>query len=67
MKWIVWGLVLVLPGGCLLYALGWLILRRQGYRWRGVPPVYDGKEPFAQWAKKMERARRLQAHEDRVD
>lgn len=61
MRWIQWGwLILLLPGGLLVYFVGWLILHSEGYRWHGAPTVYDGKESYAEWEKKMERARRLQ-------
>ena len=64
MKYAMWGLILLVSGGAVSYLLGWLILRHQGYRWRGIPPVYDSKEPYEQWAAKMEHARRLQAKEE---
>ena len=47
-----------------LYMIGCLILRRERYQWRGVSPVYNGKEPYTKWAEKMEHARRIQAKEE---
>ena len=66
--WIYLALAILIPGGLLLYIVGmWLV----GMSWRDLrgiltnadatPLVYDGKEPFEQWATKMERARQIQA------
>ena len=67
MRWVWITLAIVVPGGGLLalvYALGVLTLRREGYRWLGVPPMYDGKEPYERWAAKMTQARATQMRED---
>ena len=63
MRWL-WITLACLAGGIIWYLLGLWILRVEGYRWRGFPVMYDGKEPHAEWAKKMERARKLQERED---
>jgi len=62
-----WYLFLFIPLSVIfLYAIGYWLLRRQYYRYYGIPTRYDGKEPFEEWAHKMEQARRLQAIEERT-
>ena len=71
MHWVYLTLAILIPGGFVVYVIGmWLV----GMGWRDLrdiltnadatPLVYDGKEPFEQWATKMERARQIQAKED---
>jgi len=61
-----WWLLLIVPSSIIvIYLIGFWILRRQGYAYRGVPAVYDGKEPYAEWARKMEQARQIQAWEEK--
>ena len=64
MRWVWLALAIILPGGFIIYALGLWALHREGYRWRGVPEQYDGKEPYDQWAAKMSQARAAQMKED---
>ena len=71
MHWVYFALAILIPGGIILYVISmWLV----GMSWRDLrdiltnadatPLVYDGKEPFEQWATKMEQARQIQAKED---
>ena len=62
---VILGLVAVGVGG--LYVVGHIILWRQGYRYRGVPSVYDGKESYAAWEKKMTASRATQMKEEADD
>ena len=62
--WLIAGPVLVVAASAAaLYLVGRRILRREGYRWTGSPPQYDGKVPYRDWAATMERGRRIQERE----
>ena len=62
-----------LAGLCVsLYVLGMYLVGMGPRAWLRIfteadptPLMYDGKEPYAQWAEKMEMARRTQAREER--
>ena len=66
MRWIIWliGSVGVISAG--IYLVGcWLLHVSPWACWYEAHPiVYDGKEPWEEWARKMEQARRLQERED---
>ena len=64
MRWVWLVVALIVPGGLLVYGIGWWMLRREGHQWLGVPVMYDGKEPYEQWAAKMSQARAAQMKED---
>ena len=63
----IWILLAILAaGGVMFYAIGcWLLGMKVRNLFKEMTPVmYDGKEPYEQWAAKMEQARRIQAEED---
>ena len=71
MRLLAWFLFGLTCGVVLLYLLGmWLL----GLGWREfkeiftnpdpTPLMYDGKEPFEEWSRKMELGRQLQAKDD---
>ena len=63
MRWWVWVIVGILPGGFILFvAREWFLFWHQGPRPTYFPPEHP--DSAAEWTKKMERARRLQAEED---
>lgn len=64
MTWLLLSAVGVLLSFGAIWLIGAWLLHREGYRYLGVPSQYDGKEPYAQWAEGMERARRIQERED---
>lgn len=66
MKWVWLLLAILTPGGLIFYLVGcWLLGEWPWHLWREQTPVmYDGKEPFEQWAEKMERARQAQQREE---
>lgn len=69
-RWVMWALVIIVPGGMLFYLLGCLILRESPWAglWKQQRPVmYDGKEPYDQWAQAMEYGRKRQAEEEKND
>ena len=53
----------------IFYVLGcWLLGMKVRDLFTEITPImYDGKEPYEQWAAKMEQARRIQAEEDARD
>ena len=61
-----------LAGLCVsLYVLGMYLVGMGPRAWLGIfteanptPLMYDGKEPYEQWATKMEQARQAQAKEE---
>jgi len=67
--WLLFSLVAVTAA---IYAVGcWLLGEWPPHIWRSaLPDMYDGKEPYDQWAAKMEIARQIQAameaEDDRV-
>ena len=69
MRWLILLLVLITPGGILLYGLGcWLLGQKPWDLWREAQPdMYDGKEPYEQWVAKMHRARATQMKEEEGD
>ena len=67
MRWVMWALIAIVPGGLLFYLLGCLILRQMPFKelWTSQRPVmYDGKEPYDEWAQAMEYGRQAQRKEE---
>ena len=72
MRALAWFLFTCVAFTATVYLIGmWILgvpLRSIRSLWReALPVMYDGKEPYEQWAKKMEQARRLQAIEEEKD
>ena len=67
MKWVWLLLAILVPGGLIFYVIGcWLLGQKPWDIFKEITPImYDGKEPYEQWAAKMEQARRIQAEEER--
>lgn len=69
-RWLVYGtLIAIIPFSSLFFLGLWLLKMTPAKWWRGVwtpgpPDVYDGKEPYAQWAAKMSAAREAQRREE---
>ena len=66
MKWVWLLLAILIPGVFIIYAIGCYLLEQKPWDiFKEITPImYYGKEPYEQWAAKMEQARRIQAEED---
>jgi len=66
-RWVLFTLAMIVPGGLLLWLIGCWILGESPWAglWKQQRPImYDGKEPYEQWAQAMEYGRQVQKKEE---